>query len=285
MSKEIKTPAYKIYKFFVTILLVLLVLLTVTPLIFMFCASFMTSKQILAIPFTWFPKPFHFKNFYNAVAGTTLSWTFPRNLLNSFIVSGTVTLSTLLIAGMSGYGLAKFKFKGRNAVFMTIMSTMMIPFEAIMIPMYMISQKLGLMNSYQGLIIPFLVSAFAIFQMRQYLITFPVEYLDAARVDGMGELGIFFRIVMPNSAPVLATLAITTFRSQWDNLLWPLLVAQSAKLKTVPLYIISFSEEKHADEGALMAVALLSSLPMLIAFFTLSKYFIGGSDVYESRKG
>ncbi|MBR2282307.1 MAG: carbohydrate ABC transporter permease [Spirochaetales bacterium] len=285
MSKEIKTPGYIVYKIFVLVLMVLLVLLTITPLVFMVCASFMTSKQILAIPFSWIPNPVQFSNFYKAVAGTLNTWTFPRNMLNSFIVSIAVTLSTLLLAGMSGYGLAKFRFKGKNFVFITIMSTMMIPFEAIMIPMYMISQKLHLMNSYMGLIIPYLVSAFGIFQMRQYLLTFPGEYLDAARVDGMGELGIFLKLVMPNSAPVLATLAITTFRSQWDNLLWPLLVVQDAKLKTVPLYITSFSEEKHADEGALMAVALLSSLPMLIAFFALSKYFIGGSEVYESRKG
>lgn len=285
MSREIKSPFYIVYKIFVTILLILLVLLTVTPLVFMVCASFMSSKQILAIPFTWIPKPVQFKNFYNAVAGTLHTWTFPRNMLNSFIVAGTVTLTTLLLAGMSGYGLSKFRFKGKGFVFMTIMSTMMIPFEAIMIPMYMIAQKLSLMNSYRGLIIPYLVSAFGIFQMRQYLLTFPGEFLDAARVDGMGELGIFFKLVMPNSAPVLATLAITTFRSQWDNLLWPLLVTQNANLKTVPLYITSFSEEKHADEGALMAVALLASLPMLIAFFALSKYFIGGSEIYESRKG
>ena len=285
MSREIKSPAYIVYKIIVTIFMLLLVLLTVTPLVFMLSASFMTSRQILAIPFSWIPKPVNLNNFYKAVAGTLNTWTFPRNMLNSFIVSGTVTLSTLLLAGMSGYGLAKFRFKGKGFVFITIMSTMMIPFEAIMIPMYMISQKLNLMNSYRGLIIPYLVSAFGIFQMRQYLLTFPSEFLDAARVDGMGEMGIFLKLVMPNSAPVLATLAITTFRSQWDNLLWPLLVAQDVRLKTVPLYITSFSEEKHADEGALMAVALLSSLPMLIAFFTLSKYFIGGSEVYESRKG
>jgi multiple sugar transport system permease protein len=162
---------------------------------------------------------------------------------------------------------------------------MMIPFEAIMIPLYMVARGLHIQNSYLGLILPFLVSAFGVFQMRQYLITFPGEYLDAARVDGMGELGIFWRIVFPNCRPVIATLGILSFRGQWDNLLWPLLVIQSEKMKTIPLYISKFSEEKMTDEGAMMAVAAIASIPMFILFFSLSKYFIGGSAVYDSRKG
>jgi multiple sugar transport system permease protein len=140
-------------------------------------------------------------------------------------------------------------------------------------------------DSYAGLIIPFLVSAFGVFQMRQYLTTFPTEYLDASRVDGLGEFGIFWKIVFPNCAPVVATLGILSFRGQWDNLLWPLLVTQSEKMKTIPLYISKFAEEKLTDEGAMMAAAVLASLPMFIMFAALSKYFIGGSAVYESRKG
>jgi multiple sugar transport system permease protein len=130
-----------------------------------------------------------------------------------------------------------------------------------------------------------MVSAFGIFQMRQYLTTFPAEFLDAARVDGLGEFGIFRKIVFPNCTPVIATLAILSFRSQWDNLLWPLLVIQSEKMKTIPLYISKFSEEKMTDEGAMMSVAAIASIPMFILFFALSKYFIGGASVYESRKG
>lgn len=121
--------------------------------------------------------------------------------------------------------------------------------------------------------------------MRQYLITFPSEYLDAARVDGLNEFKIYSNIVLPNCTPVIATLGILSFRNQWDNLLWPLLVSQSEKMKTIPLYITKFSEEKQTDEGAMMACALLASIPMFILFGALSKYFIGGAEVYESRKG
>jgi len=196
-----------------------------------------------------------------------------------------VTLTTVFISSLTGYSLAKFRFRGRNAVFMMIMATMMIPFEAIMIPLYLVATKLGIQNSYTGLILPFLVSAFGVFMMRQYLIPFPEEFLDATRIDGASEPVIFWKVVFPNCAPAVATLAILTFRSMWDNLLWPLLIAQSEKMKTIPLYIVKFSAEKYTDEGAMMAVALLASIPMFVLFFTLSKYFISGSAVYSSRKG
>jgi multiple sugar transport system permease protein len=266
-------------------LLLLLFAFAVTPLLFMITSSMMQRNQILRMPYSWFPRPFHFENFLQALRGNDGSWVYPRNMLNSLIVSAAVALTTVILAGITGYGLAKFRFRGRNFVFMMIMATMMIPFEAIMIPLYMVAQGLRIQNTYIGLILPFLVSAFGIFQMRQYLITFPLEYLDAARVDGLGEPGIFWKIVFPNCTPAIATLAILSFRSQWDNLLWPLLVIQSETMKTIPLYISKFSEEKMTDEGAMMAAALIASIPMFILFFSLSRYFLGGAAVYESRKG
>ncbi|MCK5198023.1 MAG: carbohydrate ABC transporter permease, partial [Spirochaetales bacterium] len=210
---------------------------------------------------------------------------FFRNIINSVMVASSVTISTVLLAGITGYGLAKFRFRGRNIVFLAIMATMMIPFEAIMIPLYLVATKLHLQNSYGGLIFPFLVNAFGVFMMRQFLITFPDEFLDATRIDGAGEIRIFFNIVLPNIKPAIATLAILTFRTQWDNLIWPLLIAQSEKMKTVPLYIVKFAAEKYTDEGAMMAVAFLASIPMLLLFFSMSNYFVSGASVYSSRKG
>lgn len=267
------------------VVLILILIFTVTPLLFMVSSSFMQRAQILRMPFSWIPETFEYSNYLKALRGNDGQWMFLRNLFNSLVVSLTVALTTVLIASITGYGLAKFNFRGRNVVFMLIMATMMIPFEAIMIPLYMVATSMHLQNSYAGLILPFLVSAFGVFQMRQYLTTFPSEFLDAARVDGMGEFKIFWSIVFPNCAPVVATLSILSFRSQWDNLLWPLLVTQSEKMKTVPLYISKFAEEKMTDEGAMMAVAVLASIPMFLLFGFLSKYFIGGSAVYESRKG
>ena len=259
--------------------------LIVVPLLFMFTASAMPTKDILSMPYPWIPKGFYWQNFWKAIAGNDESFIFARNVLNSLVVATAVTLSTVLLAAMAGYGLAKFRFKGRTALFLIIMSTMMIPFEAIMIPLYLVITKLHVQNTYAGLILPFLVNAFGIFLVRQYLITFPEELLDAPRIDGAGEFHIFARIVLPNSVPAIATLAILTFRTQWDTMLWPLLVAQSEKMKTIPLYIVKFSTEKHTDQGAMMAVAVLASIPMFLLFFALAKYFVGGAAVFASRKG
>ncbi|MEA5030258.1 MAG: carbohydrate ABC transporter permease [Sphaerochaeta associata] len=280
IEKRFTLPKIGIY-------LVLLVMLTFTlmPIIFMVSASMMTSRQILKMPYTWIPEGIAWENFAKAIQGNDKTYIFVRNISNSLIVSTSVAISTVLIASLTGYGLAKFRFRGRNTVFMMIMATMMIPFEAIMIPLYMVVMALRIQNSYIGLILPFLVSAFGVFQMKQFLTTFPTEFLDAARVDGMGEFGIYWRIVLPNCKPVIATLLILSFRSQWDNLLWPLLVSQSDKMKTIPQYISSFALERSTDEGAMMAAALLASIPMFILFMSLTKYFIGGSAIYESRKG
>ena len=344
------------------IVLALLVIFTIVPITFMFCASFMDAKQIMAMPFRWVPSRSYFTstrtitaadsgvilsinykegqkcekesimvmktsdnnelyffplsnetvtklyvsegqyvaagdtlatmsnrtflaNFIKAIRGNNGNNIFFRAMLNSLIVAITCSVTTVFFSALCGYGLAKFHFKGRNVVFMAIMSTMMIPFEAIMIPLYLVSKSLGIMNTLPGLIIPFAISAFGVFQMRQYLLTFPSEFLDASRVDGLREFGIFIRIVLPNSTPVIATLGILSFRNQWDNLLWPMLCAQAEKIKTLPLYISSFAEEKQTDEGALMACAFLASIPMFILFFSLSKYFLGGAAVFESRKG
>jgi len=275
----------KIGKIGVYFLLLCLLAFTVLPLLFMATASAMSSREILRMPYPWIPSSFHSENFLKAIRGNDGDYMFPRNILNSLIVATTVAASTVLLASLAGYGLAKFRFRGRNALFMMIMATMMIPFEAIMIPLYMVAMKLHIQNTHIGLILPFLVSAFGIFQVRQYLTTFPEEYLDAARIDGVGELGIFWRVVFPNCKPVIATLAVVAFRGQWDNLLWPLLVAQSDKMKTIPQYISTFVQDRSTDQGALMAAALIASVPMLVLFMALTKYFIGGSAIYESRKG
>ncbi|HZJ88414.1 MAG TPA: carbohydrate ABC transporter permease [Sphaerochaeta sp.] len=267
------------------LILAIMLFFTLIPILFMVSSSMMSSRQILRMPFSWIPETFQWSNFGRAIKGIDNDYVFLRNIMNSLIVASSVAITTVLLASLTGYGLAKFRFRGKNAVFMMIMGTMMIPFETIMIPLYMVVVMLRIQNTYVGLILPFLVSAFGIFQMRQYLTTFPTEFIDAARVDGMGEFGIYAKIVLPNCTPVIATLSILSFRSQYDNLLWPLLVSQSAKMKTIPQYISSFAEEKATDEGGMMAAALLASLPMFILFMSLTRYFIGGSAVYDSRKG
>ncbi len=266
------------------IFLLLFAALIVMPLIFMFGASLMDSIEIMTMPYRWIPSSFKWANFARAIAGNDESYTYMRNIANSLIVSGSITVTTIFLSSIVGYGLAKFKFPGRTIVFFAIMATMMIPFETIMIPLYMVTLGFNLQDSYGGLIIPFMLNAFAVFQMRQYLMTFPDDILDAARIDGTSEPGIFARMILPNCGPVIATVAVLTFRQQWDNLLWPLLVTQREEMKTIPAYIVKFAAEKYADEGAMMAVALIASIPVFILFFSLSKYFVGGSAMFAAGK-
>ncbi len=283
-KKKTSTQSF-IMDMFIWVFLIIAALFILAPFVFMFTASSMPATDIMKMPYRWMPQGFYWQNYWQGIRGNDGSFIYLRNILNSLIVASTVTATTVILSALTGFGLAKYHFKGRHFVFMMILATMMIPFEVIMIPLYLIITKLGFQNSYQGLITPFLVNAFGIFLMRQYYVTFPDEILDAARIDGASELMIFSKIMLPNSVPAIATLAVLTFKSQWDNLLWPLLVAQSEEMKTIPLYIVRFTAEKHTDEGAMMAVAAIASIPILILFLKLSKYFIGGATVFSARKG
>jgi len=254
------------------------------PLAFMFTASFMPSNEIMKMPYPWIPSEFRWQNYWQAIKGNDGNFLFLRSIWNSFLVASITTIGTVFLCSLTGFGLAKYKFKGRNLVFFMILGTLMIPFEAIMIPLYLIVTEMGMQDTYAGMIIPLLMSPFGVFMMRQYLLTFPDEMLDAARIDGASEFGIYWRIVLPNSVPAIATLSILTFRSQWDNLLWPLLIVQSPEKKTIPLFITIFVTEKYTNEGAMMAAAAIASIPMIILFLTLTKYFLAGSEVFAARK-
>jgi multiple sugar transport system permease protein len=284
MLRHNTTTAGRVANAAVDIGLAFVAIAVLVPIVFMFTASLMPSSEIFSMPYRWIPSKVHWMNYYNAIAGNDRSFLFLRNVVNSLIVAILTTLFSVIVSGFAGYGLSKFKFRGRNVVFLMIMGRMMIPFEAIMIPMYISAVKLGLQNTYTGLILPFILNTFGLFQMRQYLMTFPDDLLDAGRIDGLGEMGIFWRLVFVNSTPAIATAAILCFRGQWDNLLWPLLIAQKEHMKTIPTYIVKFTEEKYSDEGAMMAVAMLASIPIIILFLTLSRYFLGGSAMYSSGK-
>ena len=283
-----KTRSWYVEKAFTALIWLLLIgacILILVPLLFMFTASAMPARDILRLPYPWIPDGFYWQNFWNGLRGPEGTFIFIRNALNSLVVAGTVAFFTVILSSLTGYGLAKFQFRGRTLVFMLIMATMMIPFEAIMIPLYMVAMRMGLQDTYAGLILPFLANAFGVFLMRQYLITFPDEILDAARIDGASEPRIFTRIVLPSSGPAIATLAILAFRSQWDSLLWPLLVIQSDEMKTIPLYITKFMAETHSDEGIMMAIAVMASIPMILLFLTLSKYFVSTQGLTSGAKG
>ncbi|MCX7030596.1 MAG: carbohydrate ABC transporter permease, partial [Spirochaetes bacterium] len=193
-------------------ILAALLVFIIAPFVFMITASFMPARDIITMPYPWIPKSLYTQNFEKAIAGNNRTYLFFRSFFNSLVVASVVTVTTVLIASLTGYSLSKFSFPGRDLVLMLIMATMMIPFETIMIPLQIVTVQLKLQNTYAGMILPFLVDAFAIFLMRQYFVTFPDEFIDAARVDGMGEFSIYRKILLPNAGPAVATLSILAFR-------------------------------------------------------------------------
>jgi multiple sugar transport system permease protein len=260
-------PPFAVLIFFAAALLV--------PIVFMIISSVKHPTEVFEFPFRWIPRRLHLYNYQQAVVGNDQKYYFVRNTFNSLFVAVSVMCLNVLIASAAGYGLTKFRFRGRQLVFVLILATMMIPFETIMIPLLMLTISLHIQDTYMGLIFPVMLTAFAVFLMRQSILTIPDDYIDSARIDGAGELRIFFSIILPSVKPTAVTLAILVFRESWDNLIWPLIVIQSQKFKTLPLYIIRFLDEKYTNEAALMAVAVLATVPMFVLFFSLSRYFIG----------
>ncbi len=244
----------------------------VAPLIWMILSAFKTQAEITRIPPTWIPENFTWANFQRIF--TVMP--FGRFYLNSVFVAVVVTLSTLFFCSLGGYVFAKYQFPGRDFIFLALLSTMMIPFVVRMIPLYIIIYKFGWVDTYMGLISPALMSAFGIFLMRQFMQSIPSELMDAARIDGCSEFAIFWRIMLPLCGPVLASLGIFSFMWNWDSFLWPLVVTNSLRVRTLPVGLASFTGQYSTDYGATMAAAFISVLPVLIVFFAMQRHFIEG---------
>jgi multiple sugar transport system permease protein len=242
------------------------------PIYWMFTSALKTSPEILAIPIRWVPSQPRFNNFTDAWNSAP----FFHYLFNSLFVGLAVTLSTLFFASLTGHALAKFSFPGRDVCFGFVLSTMMIPFSVIIIPLFVLVRDLGWMNSYYALIVPAGVSAFGIFLMRQFIMTLPDELLDAARIDGASEPSIFRVIVLPLTKPALATLALLTFMNNWDSFLWPLVVTTGDAYRTLPVGLAAFQTQYVTHYEWIMAVATLVTLPVFALFLGLQRYFVQG---------
>ncbi len=199
-----------------------------------------------------------------------------RSLFNSVFVAGAVTLSNLFFGSLAGYAFAKLRFPGRDAIFLALISAMMIPWQVFLIPGFVIVRTLGWLNTFWALIIPNLAMPFGIFLCRQYIVSIPDGLIEAARIDGYNELGIYWRVIVPLITPALATLAIFTFLSQWNSFVWPLIVTQSSQMRTVPLIIAVLNGQFGANFAMIMAGSLVVTLPMLMVFLIFQRQFIRG---------
>jgi lactose/L-arabinose transport system permease protein len=202
---------------------------------------------------------------------------FGRVMLNSAIIAVTYTVLAVLVCSLAGYAFAKFSFRGRNILFFMFLATLMIPATVTYVPLYKMMAGWHWLNTYQAVILPTVASPFGIFLMRQSMSLLPTELMEAARIDGAGEVGIFWRVALPVMGPSLAALSIFMFMSQWNNFFWPLVVMQKPDMQTIPVSISSQIGFSIVDYGAIMTGTTLAVLPLIILFLSMQRQFISGA--------
>jgi len=245
----------------------------ILPLIWMISAASKPSDEVFSYPIRWIPSEFMLLENIQQVFEFI---PFHRYFFNSVLVATCVTLTELFFSSLAGFSLSKYGFPGRDIVFLFILATMMISFIVILIPEYIIMRDLGVLDTYGGLIIPGMLTAFGVFMMRQFIMTLPDAYLDAARIDGCSEFGIYCNIILPMIKPALASLAIFKFMGNWQSYLWPLVVTSSKNLRTLPLGIALFEDQYLQMYNHQMAAALIADVPILVLFALMQRHFIKG---------
>jgi ABC-type glycerol-3-phosphate transport system permease component len=243
------------------------------PLFWMAVTSLKTVPEIQRLPLQIAPD--HWTNLAN-YREVFQRQPFGRFLLNSALVASISALSSLVVSALAGYGFAKFRFPGRDLLFFAIVAILMVPFQSVVVPLYLWVSHLGLLDTYLGILAPDLVSVFGVFLMRQSIEVVPSDYIDAARIDGSGELGIFWRVILPAVKPALATLLIVKFMWTWNELFWPLVVVNSPSMKVVTLGLVSFTNMYFIEYNLVTAAAVLSVLPILTVFVLCQRWVVRG---------
>jgi multiple sugar transport system permease protein len=242
----------------------------VTPLLFMLSTSLKDASQVYDLRIV--PAAPTFDNYIEILSDGR----FTRWFVNSMIVAIIVTLSNVFFDSLVGYTLAKFRFRGRYIVFVAILSTLMIPTEMLVLPWYLMASQFGWLDSYWGIMFPGMMTAFGTFLMKQFFEGIPNDFLEAARIDGLNEFTIWWKIAMPLVTPALSALAIFTFLGNWTAFFWPLIVTTSAELYTLPVGLSSFAVEQSIQWEKIMTGASIATLPTLIIFLFLQRYIVRG---------
>jgi len=242
----------------------------VTPLLFMLSTSLKDASQVYDLRVI--PEAPTLDNYIEILSDGR----FTRWLLNSTLVAVIVTLSNVFFDSLVGYTLAKFRFRGRYIVFIAILSTLMIPTEMLVLPWYLMASQFGWIDSYWGIMFPGMMTAFGTFLMKQFFEGVPDDFLEAARIDGLNEFTIWWKIAMPLVTPALSALAIFTFLGNWTAFFWPLIVTTSAELYTLPVGLSSFAVEQSIQWEKIMTGASIATLPTLIIFLFLQRYIVRG---------
>ncbi|MCJ7842099.1 carbohydrate ABC transporter permease [Lederbergia sp. NSJ-179] len=254
------------------IALALGLVLTLGPFYWMMVGATNPSGAILSVPPNLILGSYLGENFKNLMNSVDI-W---RSLFNSVIITGAFTIFAGLFSAAAGYAFAKFKFRGRNVLFAVFLMSMMIPYQALIIPQFELFAKLGLLNTYSAVVLPQLAYPFAIFLMRQSMQSIPDSIIESARIDGCGEYRTFFQISLPMMLPAIGAMSIFLFTHQWNNFLWPLVALVTEDMYTLPILLSILAGQDNLDYGQLMLAATISVIPIFVIFLFLQRYFIAG---------
>jgi multiple sugar transport system permease protein len=254
------------------LVLIPIAVVMVIPLVWMLVTSLQTLDETRHYPPTIVPTSLEFRNYTDVLQQAP----FARWFVNTLLVTIACVVGNLLFCSLAGYAFARIRFFGREVVFVLILATLMVPFQVIIIPTFLIVRTFHLIDTLGALILPNLAGAFGIFMLRQFFRTLPVELEEAARIDGASRLGVLFKIVLPLSGPALATLAVITFMWTWNDFLWPLITIYSPNNMTIQLGLATFQGAHQTNTNLLMAANVMSMIPVLMLFFFAQRYFIRG---------
>ncbi|PYO42587.1 MAG: sugar ABC transporter permease [Gemmatimonadetes bacterium] len=238
----------------------------------MVSASLMPTGQANTYPPRFFPTRVTFEHYAELFTRLSLG----RYLFNSTVVAVSATLCSLLFNSMAGYALAKLQFRGRGPVYRVLLAGLVVPAQVTMLPLFLLLRAMGLVNTYAGAIVPAMATIFGIFLIRQYALSIPDDLLDAARLDGASEFRVYWSVVLPAMRPVLATLAIFTFLSTWNDFLWPLVVLSNDVRYTLPVALANLVGEHVQDTELMMAGSVLTVLPVVVLFILLQRHYVEG---------
>jgi multiple sugar transport system permease protein len=253
--------------------LVVVFAITLAPFAWMLSTSLKQTGASFTLPPQWLPRPVTLAQYKTLFA----QMNFARATFNSFVVAVSVTVLGLFINSLAGYGFAKYQFPGRQKLFGLLLASMMIPGQVAMLPLFMMFNKLGLLNNYLGLIIPGTASMFGIFLLKQFMMSIPDALLDSARIDGASEWRIYWQVVLPLTKPALATLGVFSFMGAWNDFLWPLIIMTKQSMYTLPVALANLTGEEHRTQyELLMAGSVVVVLPVAILFLAMQRFYMSG---------
>lgn len=270
--KTLSIKASKVWRMAGDVFLAVCAILWLFPFYWGLVGSFKTERAMFAIPPEFLPLNPTLVNYIELVRKTHVA----RWFFNSAVVSVATMVLVCAISSLAGYAFAKLRFRGRDLIFYLMISTMMLPRYVLLVPLFRLMLKLNWFDTYAGLIIPQIAAPFGVFMLRQFIRTIPSELIEAARIDGCSEAGVFVKIILPLAKPAVGALAIFEFVRSWDDYMWQLIIAGSEMMKTLPIGIAALKQENLVQYGQMMAGATLSALPMIIIFVAFQRYFTRG---------